>query len=133
MIFRILSMLYTKFSVFLLTFLSIFVKMCHGGMAMDNFTELIKAKIYENYKSVRDFSLAVGVPQTTILSALKNGMGNTSFSTVTAICNQLNIDIDAINNNSTIDTRFIPQLNMYDMLDDAGKKKIDSIINDIKG
>lgn len=100
---------------------------------MDKFTEMIKTKIHENYKSIRDFSLAVGVPQTTILSALKNGIGNTNFATVNAICKQLGIDIDAINNNSPIDARFINELSMYDALDEAGKKKIDSIINDVKG
>ena len=99
---------------------------------MDKFTEKIKSKIYENYKSIRDFSIAVGIPQTTILSALKNGMGNTNFATVNAICSHLNIDIDTIKHTSQMDTQSIQALTMYDALDDIGKKKIDAVINDIK-
>lgn len=58
---------------------------------MDELTSLIKKTIKQKYSSTRRFALDVNIPQTTIVSALNNGVNGTSFETVQKICNSLNI------------------------------------------
>ncbi len=60
---------------------------------MDELTELIKKGIKDKYSSTRKFSEELGIPQTTIVSALKNGVSGTSFTTVCKMCAALNIKI----------------------------------------
>ena len=60
---------------------------------MDELTRLIKQEIKKKYKSVRQFSFAIGVAQTTVVSALKNGVSGTAFSTVMKMCKALDIQV----------------------------------------
>ena len=58
---------------------------------MDNITQLIKAEIKRQYKSVRKFSEKSGIPYSTLSNALSKGIGGTSYETVTKICKMLNL------------------------------------------
>lgn len=60
---------------------------------MDELTQLIKKNIKTKYSSTRKFSEDLGIPQTTIVSALKNGIGGTAFTTVSKMCAALDIKI----------------------------------------
>ena len=60
---------------------------------MDELTQLIKKNIKQNYYSMRRFAEELGIPQTTIVSAVKNGVGGTAFTTVCKICNALDIKL----------------------------------------
>ena len=60
---------------------------------MDELTQLIKKNIKLKYSSTKRFSEEIGIAQTTIVSALKNGMGGTSFNTVCKICKALDIKL----------------------------------------
>ena len=58
---------------------------------MDNITQLIKAEIKKQYKSVRRFSKTSGIPYSTLSNALSKGIGGTAYDTVIKICNLLNL------------------------------------------
>ena len=58
---------------------------------MDNLTKIIREEIGKQYKSVRQFAFAVGVPLSTVNSALHNGVGGSSFDTVLRLCKVLGI------------------------------------------
>ena len=60
---------------------------------MDEFTMLIKNEIKRQHKSVRQFAAAIDIPQSTIISALRKGIGGTSFDTVVKICTSLGIKL----------------------------------------
>lgn len=60
---------------------------------MDELSMLIKKSIKSKYGSTRAFSEELGIPQTTIVSSIKNGVGGTSFSTVCKMCNALDIKL----------------------------------------
>lgn len=60
---------------------------------MDELTLLIKKNIKQKYSSIRKFSEEIGIPQTTIVSAIKNGVAGTSFTTVCKMCKALDIKI----------------------------------------
>ena len=56
---------------------------------MDNLTKIVRDEISRQYRSVRQFAFAVGVPLSTINSALHNGVGGSSFDTVVQMCQVL--------------------------------------------
>lgn len=58
---------------------------------MDELTQLIKKNIKSKYSSTRKFADELGIPQTTIVSAIKNGVGGTAFTTVCKMCKALGI------------------------------------------
>lgn len=60
---------------------------------MDGLTPIIKKNIKTKYKSVRRFSEALGVPQSTVVSALKKGVSGTAFDTVCRMCSLLDIKL----------------------------------------
>ena len=60
---------------------------------MIDLTQLIKDNIKLKYASTKKFADDIDVPMTTVASSLKNGVGNTSFTTVTKMCKALDIRI----------------------------------------
>ena len=96
---------------------------------MDVLTNLISTEIKKQYKSVRKFSMTVGIAQTTIVSALKNGVGGTSFSTVMKICEALNIKMVTYSTPFLIDSNWDSLLNLYNSLDDKGRHTVDVVLN----
>lgn len=96
---------------------------------MDELTLLIKQEIKKQYKSVRQFSISVGIAQTTIVSALKNGVSGTGFSTVMKMCKALNIEIfnysvPLIRNDNTINL-----LRKYNILDKIGEHTVQAVLD----
>ncbi len=60
---------------------------------MDELTQLIKKTIKYKFSSTRRFSEEIGIPQTTIVSSIKNGINGTAFSTVCKMCRALDIKL----------------------------------------
>jgi len=58
---------------------------------LDSITLLIRDEIKRQYKSVKKFSDASGIPYSTLSNALAKGIGGTSYDTVLKICKLLNL------------------------------------------
>jgi len=99
---------------------------------LDKLTSLINDKIHEQYKSIRAFSDKTGIPQSTLSSALKSGIGNTNFATVCLICKHLNIELDNSLTSFSPTPNLIEKIDMYESLDEDGRNKVDSTIKHIK-
>lgn len=95
---------------------------------MDNLTRIIRTEISRQYKSVRQFAFAVNIPLSTINSALHNGIGGSSFDTVTQICRVLGIK--ALSDDSafylTDDTQAL--LTQYAQLDTYGRHTVATVL-----
>lgn len=65
---------------------------------MEKQTELLRHLIELKFKSIREFARAIDVPQTTIHTALKRGIGGTAVETVIKMCNGVGISIDDLLN-----------------------------------
>ena len=95
---------------------------------MDNLTKIIREEIGKQYKSVRQFAFAVGVPLSTVNSALHNGVGGSSFDTVLRLCKVLGIK--ALGDDAafylTDDTEDL--LTQYAKLDDYGRHTIAAVM-----
>lgn len=94
---------------------------------MDELTKLIKAEIKRQFRSVRQFSMYIGVPQSTIVTALQKGIGGTSFETIMHVCDVL--DIKPIPGESTVflDGEKRALLDRYARLDAEGKKAVRAV------
>lgn len=58
--------------------------------------ERLQELILERYHSMREFSIAIDIPNTTMFSILKRGIGNSSVSNIIKICKALGISADAL-------------------------------------
>lgn len=59
---------------------------------MDEKSEIIKQEILKQYKSIRSFAAAVGIPHGTLVSGLNNGIDGMAWAKVVTICRALNLD-----------------------------------------
>ena len=91
---------------------------------MDELTKLIKTEIKKQFRSVRQFSMYIGVPQSTIVTALQKGIGGTSFDTIMHICDVLDIKPVASDKLLFLDGEKRELLVRYSRLDDEGKKAV---------
>ena len=91
---------------------------------MDELTLLIKKEIKRQYRSVRQFSMAIGIPQSTIVTALQKGIGGTSFSTIMTICKVLGIKPVLGETGLFLDRESRTLLERYNLLDERGKKTV---------
>lgn len=56
----------------------------------------LKNLILSRYRSIREFTIAIDMPYTTIDSIFRRGIGNSSVSTVIKICKALRISADEL-------------------------------------
>ena len=95
---------------------------------MDELTSLIKAEIKKQYKSVRRFSAEIGIPQSTIISAIKKGVSGTAFDTVVKMCTYLDIKL-SFNSGVFMDKEKSELLNAFSELDEIGKHTVKTVCN----
>ncbi len=95
---------------------------------MDGLTPIIKKNIKTKYKSVRRFSEELGIPQSTVVSALKKGVSGTAFDTVCKMCSLLDIKlVDGLYPVSfNEEAKDIIEKMAY--LDDAGKHAVHTVL-----
>ena len=87
---------------------------------MNELSQIISEEIKKQYKSVRRFSEEIGIAQTTIVSAIKNGIGGTAYDTVVKICEKLNIELINYSSHIVMTDDVINLMNMYNALDEKG-------------
>ena len=87
---------------------------------MDRLTGIISEEIKKQYKSVRKFSEVTGIAQTTIISALKKGIGGTGYETVVKICSYLHIELINYNSHIVMTDDVLNLTSMYNCLDEKG-------------
>ena len=87
--------------------------------------EKLKEYILQRYHSIREFSIAVDISNSTINSILSRGVGNSSVNNIIKICKKLNISADAL-----ADGEIVP-LNTYKKLD-HNMIEVKEILADVK-
>jgi len=95
---------------------------------MDKLTQMVRAEIARQYKSVRQFAFAVNVPLSTINSALHNGIGGSSYDTVVHICKTLGIQAVSEDNTHYLTEDALRLLERYSQLDNYGRHTINSVM-----
>ena len=90
---------------------------------MDNLTTIVRDEISRQYRSVRQFAFAVGVPLSTI-----NSVGGSSFDTVMQICKTLGIKAMADDAAFYLTDDTEQLLTQYAKLDDYGRHTVASVM-----
>ncbi|MEI3211518.1 MAG: hypothetical protein V8S42_03765 [Lachnospiraceae bacterium] len=54
--------------------------------------EILKAEILKQYKSVRQFALEMGIPYSTLVTALDRGIEGMAYGTVIRMCDKLSLN-----------------------------------------
>lgn len=70
--------------------------------------EKVKALILNRYNSMREFSIEIDVPYTTISSIFQRGIENSNVSNVIKICKALNISVDGLADGEIVPIRPAP-------------------------
>ena len=52
----------------------------------------LRNAILDKYPSLRQFSMEAGIPYSTLMTILSNGIGGASFDIVILICKKLNLE-----------------------------------------
>lgn len=98
----------------------------------------LKALILSRYRSIREFSIKIGLPQSTIDSILHRGILNAGIGKVLKICKALDISADKLAEGKIVSTEISltnitieeqKHLLEYRELDDAGRELVDSLIH----
>ena len=95
---------------------------------MDELTNLIKAEIKRQYRSVRHFSMVVGMPQSTVVTALNKGVSGTAFESVLRICNTLGIKLSIGETSVFMDEGARDMLEQFSVLDEKGRHTIKTVL-----
>lgn len=99
-----------------------------GNNKMDVLTKMISAEIKKQYKSVRKFSQTINIPQTTLASALKNGVSGTAYETIIKICKALDIQLVNYQFPLHVDENALKLLDIYNNLDDKGRHAVHTVL-----
>lgn len=91
---------------------------------MNDLSSIIQDEIKKQYKSVRQFSIASGIPQTTLVSAMKNGIGGMAYETVVKICSLLHIELVNFDTHLVMTDDVINMVNMFNALDEKGEHAV---------
>lgn len=95
---------------------------------MDSITMLIGNEIKRQYKSVKKFSDASGIPYSTLSNALAKGIGGTSYDTVLKICKLLNLKQVYDADLTIFNDRFYEICSMLSELDEQGVHTVKTVL-----
>lgn len=73
-----------------------------------NTEEKLKELILKRYHSIREFTIAIDMPYTTMDSIFRRGIGNSSVTNVIKICKALGISADALADGEIIPVKTRP-------------------------
>lgn len=98
----------------------------------------LKQAILRQYRSIRSFSIDMGIPYSSIMSALDKGFSGMAFDTVMGICGKLGInpyDFGPINVETVNAVEQYPQqlqsiIKNYSKLNEEGRMRLAEISND---
>ncbi len=97
-------------------------------MEQDKLTSIIAHEIKKQYKSTRQFAIAADIPYTTLSSALKNGIGSSSYDTVIKICRMLGIKNTEFGEIVLCSEKTLSLIRRYNKLDKFGRHTVESVI-----
>ena len=98
-------------------------------------TKILKKEIRRQYQSVHQFALEMGIPYTTLVTALKRGIEGMAYGTVIKICVKLNLnpmDFTSLEGDTSLGAQLLKNrvLQNYVKLNKKGREKILELMED---
>ncbi|WP_238905666.1 hypothetical protein [Clostridium sp. YIM B02506] len=107
---------------------------------MENVEESLKELILSRYKSLREFTLKIEMPYSTLDTILKRGVDKANIINILRICDELNISADKLANgfieSKTINMKDLDEkttilVNNFNKLNDLGKKEANKRVSEL--
>ena len=97
--------------------------------------EILKKEILRQYRSVRQFSMEMRIPYSTLVTALERGIEGMAYGTVIKICDRLNlnpVDFSSLEQESALGAQLLENrvMQYYTKLNQEGRDKILDLMND---
>ena len=98
-------------------------------------SEILKKEILRQYRSIRQFSLEMGIPYSTLVTALERGIEGMAYGTVIRMCDKLNlnpVDFSPLDEEAALGAKLIENRVMlsYTKLNQEGRDKILDLMED---
>lgn len=98
-------------------------------------TEILKKEILGQYRSVRQFAMVMGIPYSTLVTALERGIEGMAYGTVIRICDKLNlnpVDFSPLEKDASLAAVLMENrvMQYYVKLNQDGKDKILDLMDD---
>jgi len=97
--------------------------------------EILKEEILRQYRSVRAFALELGIPYSTLVTALERGIEGMAYGTVIRMCDKLRlnpIDFSLLESDQSMGAQFLENkvMQQYLNLNEEGRNKILELMDD---
>lgn len=97
--------------------------------------EILKKEILKQYRSVRQFALDMGIPYSTLVTALERGIEGMAYGTVIRMCDKLNlnpVDFSPLDTDATLGAQLLENrvMQYYIKLNQTGRDRILELMDD---
>ena len=97
--------------------------------------EILKKEILRQYRSVRQFALEMGIPYSTLVTALERGIEGMAYGTVIKMCDKLSlnpVDFTSLERDTNLGEKLLENrvMQYYVKLNQEGRDKILGLMDD---
>lgn len=91
--------------------------------------EILKKEILRQYRSVRQFALEMGIPYSTLVTALERGIDGMAYGTVIKMCDKLSlnpVDFSSLERDASLGAQLLENrvMQYYVKLNQTGRDKV---------
>lgn len=96
---------------------------------------ILKKEILSQYRSLRQFAIAMEIPYSTLVTALDRGIEGMAYGTVIRMCDKLNlnpVDFTSLDRDTTVSEQLLENrvMQYYVKLNTEGREKVLGIMED---
>lgn len=97
--------------------------------------EILKKEILSQYRSVRRFAMEMGIPYSTLVTALERGIDGMAYGTVIRICDKLSlnpVDFSSLERDASLGAQLLENrvMQYYVKLNQTGRDKVLELMDD---
>lgn len=97
--------------------------------------EILKKEILSQYRSVRQFAMEMGIPYSTLVTALERGIEGMAYGTVIKMCDKLSlnpVDFSSLERDASLGAQLLENhvMQYYVKLNQTGRDKILELMDD---
>lgn len=97
--------------------------------------EILKKEILRQYRSVRQFAIEMGIPYSTLVTALERGIEGMAYGTVIKMCDKLSlnpVDFSSLERDTSLGAQLLENrvMQYYVKLNQLGRDKVLELMDD---
>lgn len=97
--------------------------------------EILKKEILTQYRSVRQFAIEMGIPYSTLVTALERGIEGMAYGTVIRMCDKLSlnpVDFTSLERDTALSSQLLENrvMQYYVKLNQLGRDKVLELMDD---